>query len=205
MDLDKMKKEWKSEVFTQDVKDGVIKEMIANENKSAFARIKKKEKEALYIIPVCMVLFFCLSMPIIMHGGAGIFWVMLLIPITAGLWYWSYYLCGFLNRIDMARMSVTEVTGHILKYRTYLIRHTVVAAIFLPIYMSGWLYFYLSTSHAREETGITDFSQGSVIAFVAIYIGLLLLLFFAIIYFRFFKDVGNIRENLKRLEEFQAE
>lgn len=205
MDLDKLKQEWQKDVFVKDVKDSMIKEMIANENKSAFARIKKKEKEALYVIPICVVSFVLLSTTIVADGGFGMFWVLLFIPIGALLWYWSYYLCGFLNKIDMSRMSVTEVTGYILKYKTYLVRHTIGATIFLPVYMGVWLYCYMFSSHMQETTNVSDFSDNFTVGFFIFYLLGVLILFFVIIWFRFFKDIRNIQDNLKRLEEFQKE
>jgi len=198
MDLEVLKKEWQeNESFKKEVEDNIIKNMIVNRNKGAFERIKRYEKQALRIIPVCIIAFIMLSMRIILHGGGfGIFWVLLMIPAGALLWYWSYYLCNFLDKIDMAGMSVTEVTEKILKYKTYLIRHTVAAAILMPAYMGVWLYQYVSSSHPGFAETITG-------EFYVYYLAAMLICFFAVIWFRYFKHIRNIQNNLKELEEFK--
>ncbi|MDF9831580.1 hypothetical protein [Parabacteroides sp. PF5-6] len=200
MDLDVLKKEWqKNEAFQKEVKESMIKEMISNKNKGAFERIKKYEKEALRIVPICSVAFVFLSASIMVHGSMlARIWVLAMLPIGALLWYWSYWLCGFLNKIDMSRMKVTEVSRYILKYKTYLVRHTVGAAILMPIYLGGWLYFYISVMDPRMAETYTK-------EFYIIYLLVALVLLFVILWFRFFRHVRDIQQNLKELEQFEQE
>lgn len=200
MDLEVLKKEWQNNAaFKKEVKDSMIKEMIANRNKGAFERIKKYEKEALRIIPVCVIAFVILSCSILFHGsGFGIFWVLLMIPVGGLLWYWSYWLCGFLDKIDMSRMNVTEVSRYILKYKTYLIRHTIGATILMPVYMGVWLYNYISVA----DPGFLETSRKE---FFVLYLLVLVILLLVILWFRFFKHIRDIQNNLKELEQFESE
>lgn len=200
MDLDVLKKEWKNNVaFQKEIEESMIKRMLANSNKGAFERIKQNEKQALRIIPIMAIAFICMNFSILLKGSPmGIFVVLLMIPICAGLWYWSYWLCGFLNKIDMSRMPVTEISRLILKYRTYLIRHTVIASILMPLYLGIWSYYYSSANNLWDELSL---STGDLI----VYLLSVLTLFFVIIWFRFFRHVGTIRKNLRELEEFEKE
>ncbi|GEM_PF-5797242 len=200
MDLEVLKREWQNnEAFKKEVKDSMIKEMIANQNKGAFERIKGYEKQALRIIPICIVSFIVINLSILVHGsGFGIFWVLLMVPIGALLWYWSYWLCGFLDKIDMSRLSVTEASRYILKYKTYLVRHTIGAAILMPAYMGVWLYCYVSVMNQ-------DFVEALPKEFYIGYLLILVIIFLVIIWFRFFRHIRDIQNNLKELEHFESE
>ncbi|MDL2255243.1 hypothetical protein LJC38_01495 [Parabacteroides sp. OttesenSCG-928-K15] len=177
----------------------MIKEMIANRSKGAFERIKGYEKQALRIIPICIIAFVLMNMSVLIHGSNfGRVWVLLMVPVGAALWYWSYWLCGFLDKIDMSRMKVTEVLRYILKYKTYLVRHTVGAVLLLPVYMGVWLYCYASAQH-------DEFLEILTPEFVAIYLLILVVLCLVILWFRFFRHVQDIQRNLKELEEFEEE
>lgn len=200
MDLEMLKKEWQNNAaFKKEVKDSMVKEMIANRNKGAFERIKNYEKQALRIIPVCVIAFVLMNFSIFLHGNTfGIVWVLLMLPIGALLWYWSYWLCGFLDKIDMSRMNVTEATRYILKYRTYLIRHTVGAVLLTPAYMGVWHYCYASANSSH-------FSELLTKEYYIVYLLILVVLLLVILWFRFFKHIRSIRDNLKELEQFEQE
>lgn len=199
MDLDTLKREWQTnESFKKEVKDSMIKEMIANRNKGAFERIKRYEREALRVLPITSIAFVFVSASILMHGDIfGICWVLAMLPIGAGLWYWSYWLCGFLDKIDMSRMTVTEVSRSILKYRTYLIRHTILAGILMPTYLGVWVYCFFKANHGLD--GVYS------VEFLVVYLSLALVFFFVIIWFRYFRHIRDIQRNLRELEEFEQD
>jgi hypothetical protein len=200
MDLDVLKREWQNnKAFQKEVEDSMIKKMIANRSKGAFERIKKYEKQALRIVPICALAFVLMNFPLLFHGtGFSAFWVLLMIPIGGLLWYWSYWLCGFLDKIDMSRMSVTEISRYMLKYKTYLVRHTVGAVILMPVYMGVWLYCYWSTVNPA-------FMETFWIEYCVIYLLALEALVLVILWFRFFRHVRNIQKNLDELARFVAE
>lgn len=200
MDLEALKNEWKNnKAFQKEVKEDMIKEMLAYKNRGAFERIKAYEKQALKIVPICSIAFVFLSSSILVHGDwFGRIWVLMMLPIGALLWYWSYWLCGFLDKIDMSRMQVTEVSHYILKYKTYLVRHTIGAVILMPMYLGGWLYFYISAMDPRLGE---QFSTG----FYIVYLLIALVLLVVILWFRFFRHVKDIERNLRELEEFERE
>ncbi|NDW13887.1 hypothetical protein D0T50_13480 [Bacteroides sp. 214] len=200
MDLEQLKQIWKeNDSFQTEVNNSVIKEMLANRNKGAFERIKKYEKQALTIIPICAVSFVLCSMSVLLHGSMfGRFWVLMFIPIAAALWYWSFFLCRFLDKIDMGNMSVTEISRYIIRYKTYLVRHTIAATILMPIYMGIWLYnFVASANHEFQEVFSIEFAIG--------YLLILVVLVIVILWFRFFKHIRGIQRNLKELEQFELE
>lgn len=205
MDLEELKREWQRDVSETEIEERVIRKMISKENRSVLDRIKKREEQALRIIPISTMFFVFVSLKMIFAGGFAMFWVLLFIPLGALLWYWNYYLCGFLNKIDMARMSVAEVTKRVLKYKTYLIRHTVVSVVFLPLYMGVWLYQYFATMQLHEGMDGLNLSDGFDVSFIAGYLIFILAMFFVIIWFRYFKEIGKLQENLKMIEDFQRE
>ena len=199
MELEDLKREWqKNDSFKQIVKNSMIMEMLANKSSSALECIKKKERDALKVIPFAIASVVLVSARMIIHGGFGSFWVLLLIPIGALLWYWSYYLCKFLDQINMSTMTVTEVSRHILKYKTYLVRHTIGAAILLPIYLGVWAFQFYKVNH---PDGIFDIHSSWIIAYSAI----ALIAFLIAIWHRFFKPIRTIQNNLKELEDFEKE
>lgn len=196
MDLDKLKQEWQhNDAFQKIVEESVIQKMLANQNKGALNRIKKNEREALKVIPICTVLFVVTSSRLLVEGGFGMFWVLSFIPIGALLWYWSKYLCGFLDKIDMGTMSVPEVTKYILQYKKYVVYHTIGASIFLPVYLGVWFYCFYSS--AREP--LSGDNMGIALT---LYVLAALVLFFVIIWFRFFRHIRNLQNNLKELNDF---
>jgi len=200
MDLEVLKKEWQNnEAFKREVNDSMIKEMIANRNKGAFERIKNYERQALRLVPICTLAFVLMNMAVFLHGSTmGIVWVLLMIPIGAALWYWSYWLCQFLNKIDMSRMSVTEISRYILKYKTYLVRHTVGATVLMPLYMAVWLYYYWMAVDP-------EFLETMQTSYFILYLLALVILLLVILWFRFFRHIRDIQKNLKELEQFEAE
>lgn len=201
MDLEKLKYEWKNnETFRKTIKDEMICEILANQNKGALNTIKRYEKEALTISPIYVLAFELINIPVILKGGLGMIWSLALIPIGALLWYWSYYLCKFLDKIDMANMNVTEVSKYILKYKQYLVRHTIGAVIFMPIYLFGALYFLYAS---KVEEHVT--TQGFMNTIIIILILFSLIIFGIIIWHRYFKHVREIQNNLKELKEFEEE
>lgn len=196
MDLERLKQEWQNnEPFRRMVNESVIHDIIANKNKGALNTIRKNERQALRIIPVCVVLFLLFSAKFFIVGGFGLFWALLFVPIGAGLWYWSYYLCQYLDRIDMGRMSVIEASQYILKYKQYLVRHTIGSIILLPVYLGVWNYYYFLT---LSEPPTPEQMRILLVAYV-----LVGLIAFAIgIWLRFFKHIREIQRNLKELNDF---
>lgn len=195
MDLEQLKQEWqKNEAFQKEVRESVIKEMISRRSQGAFNQIKQNEKAALKIIPVSVVSFLLCSTKLLLEGGWGMLWVLLMIPIGVLLWYWSRWLCRFLDKIDMNRMSVSEVSGYINQYRVYLIRHTVFAVLLMPLYLGIWVRYYFASFHNGACVVTTEM--------LILYLASCLVLFSIIIWFRFFRHIGEIRRNLKELKEF---
>ncbi len=173
--------------------------MLANKNKGALNRIKQNEKVGYRMLPLLVFAMILMSSSIVLRGGFGMIWILMLIPIGAFLWHWGNYLCRFLDKIDMSRMSVTEVSKYILKYKIYLIRHTIIAAVFLPVYLGVWAYHFYIVQHPDVLPG-TDLKIA-----LALYLLSALVLFFIIIWFRFFRHIRTIQKNLKELEEFTDE
>lgn len=199
MDLEHLKEEWqKSEITNKEVEAEMIRKILANRNKGALESIKKNEKRALIIIPICAITFTLCSMQSLQAGGFRMFWSLLFLPIAALLWYWSYYLCSFLDKIDLNRMSVTEVSRYINTYRIYLVRHTLGSVIFIPVYLGIWLYNHL--------TLVSDnLSDRFISNFIIIELACALVLFFVLIWHFYFKHIRKIRESLKELKEFEEE
>jgi len=202
MEMDFIKKQWQdNNTFNQPIEEDTLKKMIANKNKGALNILKKNEKQGVVMMPFFVIFFLLLSIRILLHGNlTGQLWVLFIIPIGIFMWFWGRYVYRFLDKIDMSRMTVTEVSKSMFIYKTYLVRHTITAAILMPIYLAGWFYFYMGSMH-EVEIEMDTFMCG-IFIFMIVFS---LVMFFIVIWNRFFKYTKEIQKNLKEIADFEGE
>ncbi|MDR0982747.1 MAG: hypothetical protein LBM07_05845 [Culturomica sp.] len=196
--MEKQKTEWKEQEYLINLAtERALKKILSNKNSNALEKIKTTLNLALFVIPCAILLMFFASIRAVEYGGFMRLWALIFPVLGLGGWLWANYLKNFIDRIDIGRMSVKEVTEKVNKFYTYLIREKIVIAVLLPIYLIVWM------RNSYIVYGVV-FDNERMFWYIPIFVVLVsMLLAFRIMKMRYLDPINEVRNNLRDMSEYE--
>jgi len=199
MELDEIKKLWNEIDLLkekQQISQNKIKEMLKNKGETALAKLVKRSKIDTYvIIPSGLILCLC-SFKFFQAGGYYIILPLIYLLICIVSTPLGIYWYRFIKEVDLARMSVKEVSDKILKYQNYVKKSQVYVTIFSFVYSVIFLYLIYKLY----------FGSKIIWGLIIFYIILCLSIFVTIPFSlkkMYYSHIDQIKESLQELKEFE--
>lgn len=186
MDLDEIKKDWQQAVLKPMLNEENITQMISNEGKSAFNKIKRYELLGM----IGMVFFYPLIVPLFRYLELQVFFIVMCI---LGF-FWQAYKYRLLKKMDLLRMPVITISDFYVRYRKYILIEFWVGMVWYIIFVS--CIGYLEYKHEP------DFIDKKLGVFIVIY--LFAFLFVLWLYrITYVKNMKKLRSSIDELRELE--
>jgi len=189
MDLDNIKKTWQETDIKPDIDNEKIRKMLSNEGHSAFNSLLRYERLGIAVLLLCLPLGYLvfskyLPLALCFIGSA----------LLALLW--QVFKLRKLKQMDMATMSITEVSCHVYWYRKIIIREFFVGAVWLICFFIFFGYYELIYDSA-------SFTRQLIVLIAAIAIGIIVA--FVIYKVLYLNNIKKLEAAIKELEDFEKD
>lgn len=198
MDLDNLKKDWQATNPDVRVDDDKIRQMLDNKGKSAFEKLLKVEKYALWASMPCFLVailfYFYFSF------GVGISYHILLIFNVL----WQLYMINKLKVIDVTQMDVMSVSEAFNKYKKRLVQYIIWGSVISVVWLLYACFTFVYKVYIRD-----NLDTGSVIVLTSVMLIISFGYAVAFVYFiysrYYFKNIREIERSIKEVEEYQKD
>lgn len=189
MDLDNIKKTWQETKIKSSIDEDKIRKMISNDGQSAYRGLLGYEKLGIFIVAVCIPLgYFVFSK----HMPLTVFFIVSTVLILA----WQIYKYMHLRKMDMAQMSITQISGHFYWYRKAILYELISGAVWLILFV----VFYAYSEFAHDSV---HFVRRIIILIVS----LIVVQTIALLLFKKFlwSKMKKLEVSIKEVEEFEQD
>ena len=187
MDLDNIKKTWQETDLKPDMDETKIRQMLSNSGQSAFNSLLRYESVGLIATIICLPLGYFMFSKYLAVCLTFILPTLLFVC-------WHIYKLRRLKKVDMATMSITEVSSHIYWYRKAILKEIIFGTI--------WFFaFFVMFGYYELVYDSVHFNRQLIILVIAVLIGLAV----ALIIYRtlYWNNIKKIESAIKEVEEFE--
>jgi len=186
MDLDNIKKTWQETDLKPSIDDRKIRMMLNNRGRSAFNSILSYET----VGAICLLL--CVPVGYLVFDKDISIRIFFVVSTILGL-VWQLYKLVRLKKVDLATMSITEVSRHIVWYRRAMVKELLIGA-------SWFICFIIFFGYLELKLDSPHFVRQLIVLVVASFIGFLV----ALLIYRTWcwNNIKKIEAAIKEVEEY---